>query len=136
MSSRTSIQQIVSATEPVGAAIGDEWLNTTNNALYKRTIVNGVVVWANVGILPTTSTTSTQVLTVSSTGTIALIDPVTITDYNTPSAQYAVSGGGTVVWNGSSIKWSARVIAIPIKNPELGISGYADITCPTSGTIQ
>jgi hypothetical protein len=119
----------------VGAAIGDEWLNSATNLLYKRTVINGAVVWANIGIMPTTGTTSTQILTLTSTGTVALLNPSSILDYNTPSAQYALSGGGTVVWNGSRIKWSARVIAIPLKNPELAIQGYADIVCPTSGTI-
>jgi hypothetical protein len=51
------------------------------------------------------------------------------------SAQWVLSGGGTVTYNGSAILWSVRVIAIPIEKDELSTTGYIDIGCPTSGTI-
>ena len=51
------------------------------------------------------------------------------------SAQWTLSGGGTATYNGSSILWNARVIAIPVERTEFGADGYIDITCPTSGTI-
>ena len=48
MSSRVSIQQIVSTSAPAGAALGDEWFNPTTGILSKRTLVNGIVDWATV----------------------------------------------------------------------------------------
>jgi hypothetical protein len=51
------------------------------------------------------------------------------------SAQWSLSGGGTVTWSGTHIKWSNRVIAIPIEKTELGNLGYVDISSPLSGTI-
>jgi len=50
-------------------------------------------------------------------------------------AQWALSGGGTVTYDGSSILWSTRVIAIPVEKTEISNDGYIDINCPTSGTI-
>jgi hypothetical protein len=46
-----------------------------------------------------------------------------------------LSGGGTVTWTGSYVKWSNRVIAIPVERTEFGSGGYIDINTPTSGTI-
>lgn len=51
------------------------------------------------------------------------------------SAQWTLSGGGTVTYNGSAILWSNRVITIPVEKDELSTTGYIDINCPTSGTI-
>jgi len=48
MSSRNSLQHTVSATAPVGAALGDEWYNSTTNLLYKRMAVAGVPQWATI----------------------------------------------------------------------------------------
>ena len=48
MSSRTSIQQVVSTSEPIGAALGDEWYNPTVDKLYKRTVVNKTMGWTEV----------------------------------------------------------------------------------------
>ena len=48
MSSRVSIQQIVSTSAPAGAALGDEWFNPTTGILSKRTLVNGIVDWVAV----------------------------------------------------------------------------------------
>ena len=48
MSSRKSIQQVVSSTEPVGGSLGDEWLNPTTGVLRKLTLVNGVVQYIDV----------------------------------------------------------------------------------------
>ena len=48
MSSRVSIQQLISTSAPTGAALGDEWFNPTTGVLYKRTIVNGIVNWVAV----------------------------------------------------------------------------------------
>ena len=51
-------------------------------------------------------------------------------------AQLNLHGGGIVPFNSSGyLKWDYRIIAIPVKKPEFGASGYIDINCPTSGTI-
>ena len=50
-------------------------------------------------------------------------------------AQSVLSGGGIVTWNGTSLKWSYRVIAIPVEKAEFGSAGHLDINCPLSGTI-
>jgi hypothetical protein len=49
-------------------------------------------------------------------------------------AQFTLTGGGKVTWNGSSLLWSTRVIALPVQKPFSSV-GYIDINCPTSGTI-
>src|SRR6056300_210886 len=57
--------------------------------------------------------------------------------YPTQTIQPVLNGGGTVTYNASSyIKWSERVIAIPIESNEMGASGYIDIETPVSGTIK
>ena len=48
MSSRNSLQHTVSAVEPVGAALGDEWYNSATNLLYKRMVIGGVPQWASI----------------------------------------------------------------------------------------
>jgi hypothetical protein len=48
MPSNLYIQQYVSATAPIGAVLGDEWLNPANNKLYKQTLINGVVGWLDI----------------------------------------------------------------------------------------
>ena len=50
-------------------------------------------------------------------------------------AQLALSGGGNVKWNGSSLLWSSRIIALPVELNEFSVNGYIDIYCPTTGTI-
>ena len=50
-------------------------------------------------------------------------------------AQQTISGGGRVIWNGSSLKWTQRVILLPLENTEISTSGFFNIDCPTSGTI-
>ena len=58
MSSRQSIQQIVSATPPPQVSLGDEWYNPTTNKLYKSLFYNGAVQWSEIPILGTVSTSS------------------------------------------------------------------------------
>jgi hypothetical protein len=67
MSSRVGIQQFVSATEPVGTQVGDEWFNSATNLLYKRTMVGGTLGWAVLGTSNTTGTAG-QVLGLTSAG--------------------------------------------------------------------
>jgi hypothetical protein len=58
-----------------------------------------------------------------------------LVDWKNQTAQFALSGGGTVTTTTTSILWSNRVIAIPVENTEYSSSGYIDISCPTSGTV-
>ena len=58
-----------------------------------------------------------------------------LVDWKNQTAQFALSGGGTVTTTTTSILWSVRVIAIPVENTEYSSSGYIDISCPTSGTV-
>jgi hypothetical protein len=58
-----------------------------------------------------------------------------VVDWKNTTAQWTLSGGGLITWNGSSVLWGTRVIAIPVENTEMGSAGYFDINCPTSGTV-
>ena len=60
MSSRSSIQYVISATAPNSAAIGDEWYNSTTSVLYQRSLISGVVSW--VPIAPAPASSSGQLL--------------------------------------------------------------------------
>lgn len=52
MSTRNSIQHFWSPTEPIGAAVGDEWYNSQTNVLYKRLVSSkGIVNWIEVTAL-------------------------------------------------------------------------------------
>jgi hypothetical protein len=70
-------------------------------------------------------------------GTIpnAVITNSKLVNYRNATAQFTLSGGGTVTWTGTSLLWSTRVIAIPVENSEYSSTGYIDITCPTSNTV-
>jgi acyl dehydratase len=50
-------------------------------------------------------------------------------------AQWTLNGGGNVSFISNYVKWSERVIAIPVEGTEFSGLGFIDINCPTSGTI-
>jgi hypothetical protein len=50
-------------------------------------------------------------------------------------AQWTLSGGGNVSWDGSNLLWSYRIIAIPVEKNEFSSVGFIEMDCPTSGTI-
>jgi hypothetical protein len=51
-------------------------------------------------------------------------------------AQDMISGGGTVSWISGTVKWTARIIAIPVtESGGFSVSGYFDIICPADGTV-
>ena len=58
-------------------------------------------------------------------------------DIRSPSleAQLTLTGGGDVTWSGTHVKWTNRVIILPIDNA-YGPSGHINIPCPTSGTVK
>lgn len=55
MSSRSSIQYVISATAPASASIGDEWYNSTSGVLYQRSLLSGVVSWVPISPAPASS---------------------------------------------------------------------------------
>lgn len=55
-----------------------------------------------------------------------------INDYR--QAQFTVTGGGTVTWDGTNLKWTARFIAIPLDKPA-GSAGFIDIIMPAVSTV-
>lgn len=75
------------------------------------------------------NTLSATNLSVSGEANIPLIYSPSI------QAHWTISGGGNVTWNGSYLKWSARVVLMPIEKTEMGATGLIEIGCPTSGTI-
>ena len=84
--------------------------------------------------------TSGQVLSTNADGTFSFIDISSSgsgSDINVSAlhAQWTISGGGTVTWNGSKLKWTHRIILIPIEKSEISSDGHINIECPTSGTI-
>lgn len=97
MPSNLFTQQYVSETAPLGAVLGDEWLNSTTGKLYKQTIVNGVVSWADISPLPTPGIPG-SVLT--SNGS------------NWVSGTVSVSSGGGTGLTPTSIKTSAYTAAV------------------------
>ncbi len=101
-------------------ATGDIVYASASNTLAKRTIGSTGEVLTVVGGVPTWAAAGGG-------GSGA--------DNDTYYAQMSLSGGGIVTWTGTNLKWSQRVIAIPVENTEFGAQGYIDINCPTSGTI-
>jgi hypothetical protein len=78
MSSRTSIQQTISISAPVGAALGDEWLNPTTGVLSKRTIVNGVVDWLTIITNANADIANNEASISTSTGALTVVGGVGI----------------------------------------------------------
>ena len=109
MSSRVAIQQFVSNTEPIGAALGDEWYVANTGLLYKRTAINGTQVgWVNIAVIPSGGTTGqvltygtsgTLIWTTSTSGGVGLISPYAgiFTITNTTSAISTITGALQVI---------------------------------------
>lgn len=106
MSSRSSVQYVISATAPSGAAIGDEWYNSSTGALYQRTVISGQVGWAQV--VPATAAAAGQMM-VSQTSTLPTVWSNTIsaltvagltTTQQTTDLLTSIAGAtGTVIHN-------------------------------------
>lgn len=99
MSSRKQIIQTVSNTEPIGAALGDEWFQPTSNKLFKRIIYSGTVGWTEI---PLTSGSSAS-------GSVTGGDANQIL-YQTAANQTGfitapVSTGTVLSWNGTTFLW-------------------------------
>ena len=50
--------------------------------------------------------------------------------YETMNAQAALSGGGSVEWDGTNLSWTSRIIMIPV-DKSLSTSGHLDISAQT-----
>jgi hypothetical protein len=100
MSSRATIQHTVSASEPPGAAVGDEWFNPTTNSLYKRTVINGVARWFSLN----GSTSTTSVASVSSiAGAIYENSQYITSNYTISEGKNGMSAGPVTVNNGITV---------------------------------
>ena len=84
MSSRKSIQQVISSTEPVGGSLGDEWLEPTTGVLRKLTLVNGIPTYLEILTRSSSLLTGTQTFTgtASTFGTVLLNTAETFNIFN------------------------------------------------------
>lgn len=103
MSSRKQIIQTVSNTEPIGAALGDEWFQPTSNKLFKRIIYNGVVGWTEIP-LTVNSTTS-----VSFAGGEANQILYQISSNQTGFITAPAIAGSFLSWNGTTFLWNDTI---------------------------
>ena len=102
MSSRVSIQQIVSAsppTGPAGPALGDEWFNTTTGILFKRTLINGIVDWAAMMRPSATLTIAAGTVNTGTAGNLAYyasstsaVSPLTTLNWNSGTNTLTLTG--------------------------------------------
>jgi hypothetical protein len=119
MPSNLFTQQYVSETAPSGAVLGDEWLNSTTGKLYKQTLVNGVVSWADISPLPTPGIPG-SVLTSNGSNWI--------------SGTVSISGGGGSGLSPTSIKTSAYTAVVNEMVRCDTTAGAFSITFPASPT--
>ena len=63
MSSRVSLQNFVSTSEPIGVTLGDEWFNPSNGILYKRIASSVGVQWVAIATFTGTETLTNKTLT-------------------------------------------------------------------------
>lgn len=127
MASRDYLKHVVSTSEPVGSALGDEYYNPSSNKLYKRLAVNGTSVqWVE----------RQQALTVQSSGVTravgartinfpgatigydSLTDTLTIQSSGIPGGsdthiQFnsvgSFAGSSNLTWNGSLLNVTGRI---------------------------
>lgn len=79
MSSRRQIIQTTSNTEPVGAALGDEWFEPTSGRLYKRMLSGGTVGWTEIQLGLANTITNLAVTGNIGLDNISLRDTATVT---------------------------------------------------------
>lgn len=94
------------------------------------------------GAITSTVATGTAPLAVSSTTMVANLNVEMVNGYTATQlaenlrANHNMTGGGTVSFDGTNIKWTSRFIVISNgRGSNFGTSGFFDITMPTSGTI-
>ena len=133
----------LSSLSSVGTIATGTWNATTIGTIYGGTgltsYTTGDIVYASATntLAKLAAVTSGYVLTSNGAGTAPSwqVAGGGGADKNTYYAQMSLSGGGIVTWTGTNLKWSQRVIAIPVENTEFSAQGYIDINCPTSGTV-
>jgi hypothetical protein len=89
MSSRRQIIQTTSTTEPVGAALGDEWFEPTSGRLYKRMLSGGVVGWTELQ-LANNSVRTSNVTFISANSAFA---NSIVVAYRDTSSTLSINGG-------------------------------------------
>lgn len=103
MSSRKQIIQTVSNTEPVGAALGDEWFQPSTNKLFKRMIYSGVVGWTEIPLAVNSATS------ISFAGGSANQILYQTTSSQTGFVTAPVSASTFLYWTGSAFAWSSQI---------------------------
>lgn len=103
MSSRKQIIQTVSNTEPIGAALGDEWFQPTTNKLFKRMIYDGVVGWTEIPLSVNSATS------VSFAGGSANQILYQVSSNQTGFITAPTVAGGFLTWNGTSFFWNDTI---------------------------
>lgn len=101
MSSRRQIIQTTSTTEPVGAALGDEWFEPTSGRLYKRMLSGGTVGWTEIQLGQANTITNLAV-----TGSINLDNTVirdTATATTTSASQIELVSANTTLYGSMGI---------------------------------
>ena len=100
MSSRNTLQHLVSSVEPTSSTLGDEWFNPTTNILYKRTIINGAAGW-----LALSGSTSTGVVSAASSiaGAIYENSQYISANYTISEGKNGMSAGPVTVNNGVTV---------------------------------
>jgi hypothetical protein len=130
MSSRVSIQQIVSTSAPVGAALGDEWLNPTTGILSKRTLVNGVVDWVAVFTANAAAGAAGSIPIQVSPGVTAFVPLGT-------SGYVLTAGNNTATWQAVSGLNSSSVVTSIIAGTDTSVStSTGAVTIWNTGTLQ
>ncbi len=94
MASRDYIRHFVNPNEPSNSTIGDEWLDSDNNKLYKRLVLNGTnVTWSNDWNINAASATRLQApITLNGVSfdgsTNTVIDPLVDQDFTTNASRF------------------------------------------------
>lgn len=108
------------------------YLQTTNNQIYPNSFSNTL----NINVGNTAQDAWIAGIELSPGGNVRIPGGIVNSGL---SAQWSLSGGGTATFKIVStvgyIKWTSRVIAIPVEKTEFSSNGYIEINCPASGTV-
>jgi hypothetical protein len=127
MASRDFLKHVVSTSEPVGSALGDEYYNPSSNKLFKRLAVNGTSVqWVErqqaIAIQSSGTTVATGARTINFPGATisynSLTDTISVQSSGIPGGantniQFnsggAFSGSSNLTWDGTVLAVNGRI---------------------------
>lgn len=153
MTSNLYSQQYVSESAPIGAVLGDEWVNSKTGKLYKQTMINGVVSWVDISPTGAALGTPTSGNLVNCTGyTFANLSGVVPTwNQNTTGTAQSISGtlavaqGGTgataTTGSGNNVlSNNPTIVNATITNYTESVVGYSTVVSAatlslTNGTV-